>query len=496
MPNKQSLTKQSFFLVAGRGAAYLVSILLPLILVRIFSKAEYGLYTQIFLIFNTLFLLGQMGVAQGIYYFLPRHPEKKNALMMQTFIFVIITGSLALCILLIFKSSIAAAFHNEEMIKYITLLGLYSFFMIGSSFLEISMIAEGEAKLAAFTFALSQIGNSFILILAAVFTESIFCLMCGAVFFSICRFIVQSLYMKKKYSISLKQFDFKFLKNQLAYSAPIGFANIALVLQNTIHKYFISFFFDPVMFAVYSIGCFRIQFLFIISTSVNNVMIPAFSLHQKKGDNSSILRIWNNAIRKTNIFLLPAFSFFFIMANDFIVVMFTVNYSDSIPIFRISLLTILLVAINPGPVLRAYAETKYIMKIGFLRVPGAIAALYLFVSLWGVLGAIIANFVTMLIFRSLLMVKASRVLDISLQKMIQWNKNITILLISISSGLPLILIKTYLDLEPVISLGGSFILYSLLYFTLSIYFETIEKNERLALQNYISDKLSLGLGKK
>ena len=170
MKNKTSLTKQSFFLVIGRSIAYLISILLPIILVRIFTKSEYGLYRQIFLIFNTLLPFGQMGVAQSLYYFLPRNPEKKNILMMQTFIFVLITGILVLCGLLIFKSSIAAVFHNEEMIKYIPLLGLYSFFMIGSSFLEISMIAEGEAKLASLTFALSQICNSGILILSVVFS--------------------------------------------------------------------------------------------------------------------------------------------------------------------------------------------------------------------------------------------------------------------------------------------------------------------------------------
>ncbi|HBN25998.1 MAG TPA: hypothetical protein DD405_00815 [Desulfobacteraceae bacterium] len=491
MAIKNSLTEQSLFIVIGRSIAYLISILLPIILVRIFTQEEYGLYKQIFLIFSTLLPFGQMGVAQSLYYFLPRHPEKKNILMTQTFIFILFTGAFILCTLLIFQSSIAAIFHNKEMLQYIPLLAMYSFFMISSSFLEISMIAEGEAKIAALTFALSQIANSGILIVSAVFTESIFFLMCGAVLFSISRFIVQCIYLKKKYRISFNKIDFKFWKKQLSYSLPIGLGNISWLLQTQIHQYFVSYFFNPIMFAVYSIGCFNLPILNIITSSAGNVMIPALSRHQKEENKNQILNIWYNTIRKMNLLLLPAFAFFFIMAEEFIVVLFTANYTESVPIFRINILAILISGINSGAILQAYAETKFLMKIAFIRLPVIVIILYFFITTWGVLGAVAANVVSLYFFRFILLCKVKKVLDLPFVKLINWKINITILLTAFLSGLPLVLIKIFLNLPPLFLLIVSSLLYTASYLILSVRMDIITKHEIEKLKNYFFAKFSI-----
>ena len=87
MKKQESLTKQSLFLVIGRSVAHLLQLFLPIILVRIFTKEEYGLYRQLFLIYYTFISIGQMGMDQSLFYFFPRHPEKRESLLVQTFLF-------------------------------------------------------------------------------------------------------------------------------------------------------------------------------------------------------------------------------------------------------------------------------------------------------------------------------------------------------------------------------------------------------------------------
>ena len=46
-------------------------------LARILDQAEFGTYKQLFLIAATLYGVGQLGMAESLYYFLPRAPPSR-----------------------------------------------------------------------------------------------------------------------------------------------------------------------------------------------------------------------------------------------------------------------------------------------------------------------------------------------------------------------------------------------------------------------------------
>lgn len=485
MSNKQSLTQQSFFLIIGRTLAYLLNMGLPICLVRIFTQSEYGLYKQLFLLFNTLLPLGQLGIAQSLYYFLPRYPEKKNALMTQTFIFILVTSILCGGGLLFFRESIAQAFHNKQMLQYLPLLAFYSFFMISSSFLEISMIAEGNAKLASITFVMSQIVNTSLLLLFAITTQNLLYVMYGAILFSMIRFIIQIVYLLKKYKISLKNIDLLFWKRQFSYSIPIGLGNISWLIQIKLHQYFVSYFFDARMFAIYSIGCFKLPILGIITSSVSNVMVPSISKYQKEGNREQIIQIWKNAVRKMNFFFFPTLIFFFIIANDFIVVLFTSNYSESVSIFRVGLFAILISGLNPGAILQGYAKTRFIMKIAFFRLPVTAIILYSFIKKWGVLGAVTGDVAIMFLFRFILLIKAKKVLKSSLLDLLDIKNNGKIFIIALIAGIPIYYIQTFWDVYPIIRLTTSGLVYLITYCTLSLLFKCVPIYEAQKMWRFI-----------
>ena len=66
----------ALWLVAGRGVGFVATFAVPLVLVRLFDQATFGTYKQLFLIYGTLFGLAQLGVAESLYYFVPRRPEE------------------------------------------------------------------------------------------------------------------------------------------------------------------------------------------------------------------------------------------------------------------------------------------------------------------------------------------------------------------------------------------------------------------------------------
>ena len=49
-----SLTNQAFFLIVARFIGFVISLALPMLLARVMSQREYGLFKQAFLITTTL----------------------------------------------------------------------------------------------------------------------------------------------------------------------------------------------------------------------------------------------------------------------------------------------------------------------------------------------------------------------------------------------------------------------------------------------------------
>ncbi|MCK4596844.1 oligosaccharide flippase family protein, partial [bacterium] len=143
---KASLTKQAGMLMVGRSIAYAISFVLPLVLVRVFTRVEFGLYKQLFLVFFTAFPILQFGMAQSLYYFLPRNEDRRDGVVLHTFSFLLIMGMVAVFIINLLKAQIGAYFNSVEIVGHLPALSAFTFFMLGSVSLEILLIADERTK--------------------------------------------------------------------------------------------------------------------------------------------------------------------------------------------------------------------------------------------------------------------------------------------------------------------------------------------------------------
>src|SRR5437870_8789353 len=96
MPSNDSTFRPAFTLMSGRVAAFAITFLTPVLLVRVFSQAEFGPYKQFTLITYTLFLIGQLGLAECLFYFLPRDPEAGARYALNSVVMLGLSGSICL----------------------------------------------------------------------------------------------------------------------------------------------------------------------------------------------------------------------------------------------------------------------------------------------------------------------------------------------------------------------------------------------------------------
>src|ERR1051325_2799817 len=69
----EGVTRPAALLVTGRVIGLVASFAIGILLARIFAPATFGTYKQFFLLYGTLYGLAQLGMAESLYYFVPRN---------------------------------------------------------------------------------------------------------------------------------------------------------------------------------------------------------------------------------------------------------------------------------------------------------------------------------------------------------------------------------------------------------------------------------------
>src|SRR5262245_66130980 len=90
-------------LVIGRSLGFIAAFAIPIVLSRILAQAEFGTYKQLFLIYATLFGVAQLGMAESLYYFIPRDAGRAGQHIANAVLTLAAAGIASLAILMLFS---------------------------------------------------------------------------------------------------------------------------------------------------------------------------------------------------------------------------------------------------------------------------------------------------------------------------------------------------------------------------------------------------------
>ena len=114
-----AVSKPAFLLVAGRTIGFAASFIIPVLLVRHFNQTEFGTYKQLFLIYGTLYGLAQIGMAESLYYFVPRKPQEAGPYIANTLITLACAGAACLGLLWLAEDRIVAWLSNPQLADHV-----------------------------------------------------------------------------------------------------------------------------------------------------------------------------------------------------------------------------------------------------------------------------------------------------------------------------------------------------------------------------------------
>lgn len=411
---ESSLTVRAAWIMSARTVAFVLSFALPLLLVRRLDQTSFGLYKQVFLVVGTAVNILPLGFHMSAFYFLPREPERRGEVVFNILLFHLFVAGAA-CLAFVLKPNLIAALFpgSTELVAYAPALGLVLLLWVVSSFLEAIAMANQETKTATVFIVVMNLARTLLLLAAGVWFATVESLVYAAIIQGALQTFVLLVYLYTRFEGFGRRFDLRLLGTQLSYALPLGLAGFLYSMQMDMHNYFVSNRFDAATFAVYSIGCFNLPLIHILSDSVGSVMIPRVAELEKHGRRREIIVLISRMMRKLAAAYFALYAFLLVVGQEFIVVLFREQYLASWPIFVVNLAMIPLGIITSAydPVMRAYPEHRFFL----LRARGVLLGA-LFVALWfgtrrvGLVGVISLVVLTNLLERVVVAVRCGKAL--------------------------------------------------------------------------------------
>ena len=461
MPEIDRIGRAVRVLATGRAPGLAIAFAIPLVLARTFDQAEFGTYKQLFLIYATLFGIAQLGMAESLYYFVPRESATAGRHAANALSALAVIGLTCVAVLFAFRTEIAAWLSNPALVPHLVPLGWFLALMLVSAVFEIVLISRRKPGTAAWAYALSDIGRAACFVIPAALAFGLRGVMAGAVAFAAVRAAVAAMTLWREFGPALRP-DARVLARQLAYALPFALAVGIEVLHINWHQYAVAARFDAAAFAVYAVGCLQVPVIDLIVTSAVNVMMVEMAV-VKDRDIAAARSLWHDTMSRLAFMIFPVAAFLMVMAHDIIVLLFTGTYAASAPIFMWWSLTMLVSVMVVDGVLRVFAQTKYLVvqNVAQLILVAALAGPLL--SLFGLVGAVLATLLAAAVVKAAAVVRISRLMGVPVSAALPYRRLVTAAMCAAIAAAPTFAIAKGSHLPPLVALPVAAVVYAAAY---------------------------------
>jgi len=223
-----SLKTQTSMLFVGKLISLFFQMLVPIVLTRLLTRENYGLYQQILLLCTFVAPILSWGITSSLFYFFPISGEKTNQLISQTLVFLFLIGILFFPVLLIGKKIFASILSNQSFYQYIIPCGLYIIFYMQSDVIENLFVVEKRSNYVIVYLGASSLSRLCFIVVAYLIFRTVSAQIWGLVIHLALQSIFLWYYVLKHYHIQLdlRRWIYWILFFHLNYATPLGFSGL------------------------------------------------------------------------------------------------------------------------------------------------------------------------------------------------------------------------------------------------------------------------------
>lgn len=441
-------TLQTGFMIAGKITALLATFAVPLILTRLLSKSEYGVFSQFYVVVFFCTGIFNISVQSNLYFFYPTaNDQTRKSLVFQTLLFLILVAVLAVSLIsipgigrLIIGEHDLFEYKNYILTGILLLMPVFILepLYVVKKDIYTSLVYPPSEVLLRLTLVIG-------LFLLSPGLNSIFN---GIIISATACLVFVLLYTVKEVgakNINRRIINWELAKKQLIYSIPFGVAASLNVLFQRFDKIICISFLTPADFAVYAISFYGIPGILQVFDSLAQIYLIQMTLKHQENKTSELRDIYKTLVCKTFSFSFPALLIVMLYTKKIIVVLFTSNYIDAVPLFRAYLLSILIFMLSSGLILRATGKTNYTLRSYLISGAVTLPLTYFLIKYNGIWGAMTGALISISLPRFLNLAAEIKLLHSNFVDFFPWNKFARITLISVISIMPFVAIEYYFD---------------------------------------------------
>lgn len=400
-PASPSPLTQSAVLATGRIGAAIVALVLPIALVRTLDPASVGRYKLLFLIAATLGTFLSLGFPASLYFFLPRHPDQRRALILRSVAVLACGGLLGALAIELGRPLLASRFHltDPHELRY---LAIYVAVWLPASLLPVLATIDGRVKLATATIAGFDVLRAFAMVSAALLYRRVDLVLAAAAAVAVLQGIVLAGYVARQRGqpapVPVANSS-SVARDQAAYALSYQGAIVANLVREQAHAYYVAAIVAPASYAIYAVGLLQVPFLGAVTQSLNDVLIVHGSAMHARRETGALVALWHRAVLGLAMLALPAFATLWVFAPELFRRMFGPLYVASVPVFRLSLLLLPMSIPLLHTMLRTTGRTSAAARAEVLTLVVALGTLPFLVHWLGTSGAVLSLVAASVVFQ-------------------------------------------------------------------------------------------------
>lgn len=396
----------SFQLFVGVATSSVIMAVGAIVLARLLSPAEYGLYSVALIPSLMINLFRDWGVNSAMtkYVAHSRAAEKEeniHNIIAAGLIFEISTG-LALSLLSVFLAgSIASTiFHRPEIAPLISIVSITIFSgslltAAQSSFVGFERMEFQSLTLICQAIIKSVLAPLLVLLgfgaLGAVLGYTLSFLVAGIIGSTILYFIL----FRKLKRTKINRFEIsKTLKNLLHYGVPLSISSIIGGFLLQFYGFMMAFYCSDVMIGNFQVAINFTVLLTFFTIPIATVLFPAFSKLDPQNEPQLLKTVFTSSVKYTAMLLVPATAAVMVLSTPMISTLFGEQYVYApffLTLYVIGNLFSVFGNLSMGTLLTGLGETKTLMKLSLLTLLIGLPLAFLLIPNLGIIGVILGT---------------------------------------------------------------------------------------------------------
>lgn len=411
-----SLLKHSSVLAGAGVVEYAAQLLLPVVLVRYLSVAEFGEYRLVWLVANTALAIFPFFMPSALFYFLPRlHGDARPRLMGNSVLFLFLSGLLAGFVLLAVADSMSEALATL-VTTHIAVTVFVALWVMASLFDTVA-VADGRAILQARAMIFLSLVRTAALAVVAVSIgdlTSLLFVMCAFAAVKFALAIGYGAWVPPRQGIRL---DWNLMRRQVTYAAPFAVGNTLYLLRGQADQWVVASLFSADVFALISIAAVVMGLANLVKQPMRNAILPPLGRLLAAGDLTRAAELIASGNAAMIMLLLPLMAWLFVCAPDLVSLVYTEAYRNAAPLMQLYIAGLSTSVVGGGYLLAAFDAGRVAVVISTANLFLSIALSYVGAQLFGLHGAVAGSIASLILGEYWALMVIARKLDCSVWRL-------------------------------------------------------------------------------